>query len=250
MGNKLNWTADRKRVRVSTTHKTGGQIGANGYGTYQVRYATPKQQLFITSLLEVKDHSFNDIDVTTLNVQGAGDLITKLLKLPNKQGVITPASDRQISYVKSLIENKEGGFTLLNDYLQRRNVQEVEQLDKSDVSELIGVLKSTADKQVPITITEVGAYLFDETIYSIRKGSYSKDWQVWSFDKGQKKYARNSKEIEKKVLTSIDDSNRLTLEQAVKYSAQTGICCHCGRTLTVLRSVAGGIGPVCAKKYH
>jgi hypothetical protein len=236
---------------TTTKHRTGGTRGANGYGEYQVRHASPKQQLFIKTLLETKEHSFGNIDTSSLNVQGAGDVITKLLALPNKAGVTIPATEKQISYATSLIQKKEGGLDTLNHYLYNRKVNSIEQLDRKDVSEIISQLRNTPNKTIPITITEVGAYLLDGTIYSIRLGNQSKKWQVWSYDNQAGKYLREPMQAkEDLILQNVQPSNRLTLENAIKYSVQTGICCHCGRTLTVLKSVAGGIGPICAKRYN
>ena len=234
-----------------STHRTGGAKGANGYGEYQVRYASDKQQLFIKTLLETKEHSFSDVDVATLNVQGAGELITKLLALPNKAGVIVKASEKQLSYALSLIQKKEGGLPTLNHYLYNRKVNALDELDRKDVSAIIGHLQQAPLMPVAIAITEVGAYLVEGVIYSIRKGSQSKMWHVWTYNDSFKKYLReNDKVKEDSILQKVQPSNRLTLETAVKYSVQTGICCHCGRTLTVLKSVAGGIGPICAKRYN
>ena len=115
-----------------STHRTGGAKGANGYGEYQVRYASERQQQFIKTLLETKAHSFVDVDVTTLNVQGAGELITKLLALPNKAGVINPASEKQLSFADSLTKKKEGGIETLNHYLHNRKVSSLEALDRKD----------------------------------------------------------------------------------------------------------------------
>ena len=235
---------------TTTKHRTGGARGANGYGEYQVRHASPKQQLFIKTLLETKEHSFGNIDTSSLNVQGAGDVITKLLALPNKAGVTILATEKQISYATSLIQKKEGGLDTLNHYLYNRKVNAIEQLNRKDVSEIIAQLQHTPNKAIPISITEVGAYLFDGVIYSIRLGNQSKKWQVWSYSDTYKKYLReDDKAKEDSILQKVQPSNRLTLESAIKYSVQVGICCHCGRTLTVLKSVAGGIGPICAKRY-
>lgn len=234
-----------------SNHRIGGARGANGYGEYQVRYASEKQQLFIKTLLETKEHSFGEVDVATLNVQGAGELITKLLALPNKAGVVVKPSDKQVSFAMSLIQKKEGGMDTLNHYLHIRKAQSLEQLGRADVSEIINALKNAPLIQVPIAITEVGAYLLDGTIYSIRLGNQSKKWQVWSFNPIAKKYLREpDKAKEDLVLQKVQPTDRLTLELAIKYSVQTGICCHCGRTLTVVKSVAGGIGPICAKRYN
>jgi hypothetical protein len=238
-------------MTTTTKHRTGGSRGANGYGEYEVRHASPKQQLFIKTLLETKEHSFGNIDTSSLNVQGAGEVITKLLALPNKAGVVIHATEKQISYATSLIQKKEGGLDTLNHYLYNRSVNAIEQLDRKDVSEIIAQLQHTPNKTIPIAITEVGAYLLDGTIYSIRLGNQSKKWQVWSYDKQEGKYLREPIQAkEDSILQSVQPTNRLTLENAIKYSVQTGICCHCGRTLTVLKSVAGGIGPICAKRYN
>lgn len=237
-------------MTTTTKHRKGGSKGANGYGEYQVRYASDKQKVFINSLLNTKENSFGEIDFDTLNVQGATELIEVLLKLPNKQGVIAPASEKQISFANALIQKKEGGYECLLDYLNKRKVNAIEQLDRADVSAIIAELKLQVDKQAQVTITEVGAYLLGETIYSIREGNHSKRLQVWGYNEGFEKYLRVDSRTEKDVLSQLQPENRLTLEQAIKYSAHTGICVHCGRTLTLLKSVAGGMGAICAKKYH
>ena len=234
-----------------STHRTGGARGANGYGEYKVRYASPKQQLFIATLLDTKEHSFVDVDVATLNVQGAKELITKLLALPNKAGVVVPPSAKQISFATSLIQKKEGGLATLNHYLYNAKVKTLEELSRTNVSSIINALTQAQDKPEPIKITEkdVGAYLLNEVVYSIREGKQSGRLQVWSYSDVAKKYVRDFAN-EKEVLSKVELTDKLTLDKAIKYSAQTGICCHCGRTLTVLRSVAGGIGPICAKRYN
>lgn len=227
-------------------HRKGGGIGANQYGVYQVRHASSKQVMFIKTLLEQKAHDIKEVDYETLNVQGARDLITKLLSLPLKQGYVMPPTERQVSFAKKLIQDKEGGLELLNATLNKYGKNTLDDLSREAVSEIINSLIKKVD--TPIKITEVGAYLYDETIYSIRKGVQSGKWQVWVYNEVVKTYIRNDKLLP--LLKVITPDNRLTLEQAIQYSAQTGVCCHCGRTLTLLKSVASGMGAVCAKKYH
>lgn len=231
-----------------SAHRTGGSRGANGYGEYQVRYASPKQQLFLKTLLETKAHSFGDVDVATLNVQGAGELITKLMALPNKAGVVVAPSEKQVSFANALIKKKEGGVETLNHYLHNRKVSSLEELDRKDVSEIINTLKVAKEVTPPIKITEVGAYLLDGIVYSIRQNSETKRWSVWTYSDVAKKFVRNNDKFD--VLYQVETTDRLTLELAIKHSAQVGICVHCGRTLTLLKSVAGGMGAICAKKYH
>ena len=235
----------------TTTHRKGGSTGANGYGEYQVRYASERQKQFIQNLLATKEvpseSDFTGQSLDTLNVQGAKDVITYLLQLPNKAGIVIPPTEKQLQFAQALVTSKEGGQGLLANVLQSRGVHELTQLSRGDVSAIINSLKLVKD--APMKITEVGAYLLDGTIYSIRQASESKKWSVWTYSDEAKKYVRND-EVKKEVLKKVEPKDRLTLELAIKYSAQVGICVHCGRTLTLLKSVAGGMGAICAKKYH
>lgn len=232
----------------TTTHRKGGSKGANGYGEYKVRNASPKQVAFIEKLLATKNHNYNNLNLTELNVQGAGEIINALLSCDNKAGVVIPPTERQVQFAQSLVTSKEGGQGLLANVLQSKGVHELSQLSRADVSAIINSLKNVKD--APMKITEVGAYLLDGTIYSIRQASESKKWSVWTYEGGNvNKYVRNDV-VKNEVLKKVEPKDRLTLELAIKYSAQVGICVHCGRTLTLLKSVAGGMGAICAKKYH
>jgi hypothetical protein len=231
----------------TTTHRTGGSRGANGYGEYKVRYASERQKKFIQNLLATKNHSYTDLNLDELNVQGAGEIINTLLSCDNKAGIVIPPTEKQLQFAQSLVTSKEGGQGLLANVLQSRGVHTIEQLSRSDVSAIINSLKLVKD--APMKIADVGAYLLDGTIYSIRQSNESKKWSVWTYSDEAKKYVRND-EVKKEVLKKVEPKDRLTLELAIKYSAQVGICVHCGRTLTLLKSVAGGMGAICAKKYH
>jgi len=231
----------------TTTHRTGGSKGANGYGEYQVRYASDRQKKFIQNLLTTKNHSYTNLNLDELNVQGAGEIINTLLSCDNKAGIVVKPTDKQLQFAQSLVTSKEGGQSHLAKVVQSRGVHTIEQLSRADVSSIINLLISVKD--APMKIADVGAYLLDGTIYSIRQASESKKWSVWTYSDEVKKYVRND-EVKKEVLKKVEPKDRLTLELAIKYSAQVGICVHCGRTLTLLKSVAGGMGAICAKKYH
>jgi hypothetical protein len=232
----------------TTTHRKGGSRGANGYGEYKVRNASPKQIAFIEKLLATKNHNYNNLNLAELNVQGAGEVINSLLSCDNKAGVVIPPTERQVQFAQSLVTSKEGGQGLLANVLQAKGVHELSQLGRADVSAIINSLKNVKD--APMKITEVGAYLLDGIIYSIRQSNESKKWSVWTYEGGNvNKYVRNDV-VKNEVLKKVEPKDRLTLELAIKYSAQVGICVHCGRTLTLLKSVAGGMGAICAKKYH
>lgn len=232
---------------TTTTHRKGGSTGANGYGEYKVRHASPKQIAFIENLLNTKDHNYNNLNLAELNVQGAGEIINALLSCDNKAGVVIPPTERQVSFAQTLVKTKENGQELLANVLQSKGVHSLEQLSRADVSAIINSLKSA--KEVPMQINEVGAYLFDGVVYSVRQSNESRKWSVWTYDSNSQKFSRNDSAT-KDVLKKLQPTDRLTLELAIKYSAQVGLCVHCGRTLTVLKSVAGGIGPICAKRYQ
>ena len=51
------------------------------------------------------------------------------------------------------------------------------------------------------------------------------------------------------LIRKLDESMRMTLEQAKQYGAIYGVCCNCGRTLTNEDSIEAGIGPICAGKF-
>jgi len=98
---------------------------------------------------------------------------------------------------------------------------------------------------------DIGAYLHDGKIYSVRMDRKSNQIQAWEYNKERKEYRRPFFSAdERRILYSLRASARFTLSLAEKYSIETGICCHCGRYLSAKKSVANGMGPVCRKHYH
>ena len=55
-------------------------------------------------------------------------------------------------------------------------------------------------------------------------------------------------EYDKGSIFKIQATDRMTLEDVAKLGQTTGHCWVCARKLTVQKSIAAGIGPVCAKK--
>lgn len=51
------------------------------------------------------------------------------------------------------------------------------------------------------------------------------------------------------AIRELNSSHRMTLEQAKEYGALYGVCCRCATPLTDEKSIAAGIGPVCAGKF-
>lgn len=221
------------------THKRAGSKAGNQYGTYKVRTITNAQVNFLKKLLEQKKHNVDvsAINFEEINVQWGTELIDQLLKAEDK--VERLASERQVAFVKSLAQNKVGGEILLGLLEQR-------ELTAKEASTWIEQLKNSSNAR-SITITDTGAYRYNGVVYSVRKGRQSGNWQVFSLNTDTNKWEYDK--VAYKYLYYITASDRLTLNEAIEASGQTGSCVHCGITLTAVKSVAGGMGSTCAKKY-
>lgn len=53
---------------------------------------------------------------------------------------------------------------------------------------------------------------------------------------------------ERGSIFNLDAADRMTVDEVAQLGRQTGFCWICHRKLTVQKSIAAGIGPVCAKK--
>lgn len=50
------------------------------------------------------------------------------------------------------------------------------------------------------------------------------------------------------AVRTLSSAQRMTLEQARAFGIRYGVCCVCGITLKDAKSVAAGIGPICARR--
>jgi hypothetical protein len=229
----------------TSTHRKAGARGGNQYGEYKVRYASPRQVQFIKTLFETKQHSLSEPNWEELNVQGATELISALLKLPNKEERPRYISSKQENFLLHLVAIKEGGEQLLQASLLQEGVKDSGNLSFAIAQTLIDTLIKADVKS--LKFNEAGAYRINDTIFSIRKGRQSGKWQVWSFDSLSGKWFLDSKNYG--LLFEIKAENRLSLKEAIQHSALTGYCVNCGRTLTLASSVLKGMGKVCESKY-
>lgn len=229
----------------TSAHRRAGTRGGNQYGEYKVRFASPRQVQFIKTLLEMKQHSLSEPNWDELNVQGAGELITALLKLPNREDRKRYISEKQENFLLHLVAIKEGGEQLLKASLLQEGVTDTSSLSFGIAQTLIDTLIKANVKTVKFN--EAGAYRINDTIFSIRKGRQSGKWQVWAFDSLLGKWVLDSKNYG--LLFEIKAENRLSLKEAIQHSALTGYCVNCGRTLTLASSVLKGMGRVCESKY-
>ena len=227
--------------------KPAGSKAGNQYGTFKVQYCSPAQARFIARLLEERDHPFDIKDANQVNKKHASRIIEQLLACPKKAGVFTPPTDKQISYIDLLQQNRNSGEIIVNTYLAHNKVASIHQLQREQVTLLIEALKAQpiAEVQNADPVTEVGAYLHDGTIYSVRKGRESNLLRAYIFNADEHRW-----DYVPRMVEEILASERLSLSEAIKHSSQTGSCVHCGRTLTLQSSVVRGIGPICASKYR
>lgn len=231
---------------TTTTHRKAGTRGGNQYGQYKVRYASPRQVQFLKNLLELKQHSFAEPNWEELNVQGATELIAQLVQLPNKENIKRYISEKQLNFLLHLVNIKEEGEQLLATSLAKENITDYANLSFGEAQSLIDTLIKAGNKT--IKLSNVGAYRINNVVFSIRKGRESGKWQVWSINPDTKKWYLDSKNYG--ILFQLRDEHRLSLQEAIQVSANTGSCCHCGRTLTLVASVAKGMGRVCEGKYE
>ena len=157
--------------------------------------------------------------------------------------ITNPATDRQISFIRSLVDKK---------YTTEERSRYIEFLDnavisKARASEIITLLKTLPNVFTEETTEELdlGMYQVGGVIYKVQRavhGSgflYAKRW-----DEESQSFQKETGAIRK-----IRASDRMTLEEAARFGQITGTCGHCGRTLTDEGSIAAGIGPICATKY-
>lgn len=103
-------------------------------------------------------------------------------------------------------------------------------------------VRSTETVQPKVELTE-GMYAKDGRFYRVlrsREGRLYAKELIETDGRPEFVYARGA-------IFELTPEDRMTLEQAAEYGQIHGWCCVCGKHLTNPKSVAAGIGPVCAK---
>lgn len=218
-----------------TAGKTAGAPASNQHGEFKVHYCSPAQAKFIQQLLDQRMHGFKIDDASKINKRHASRIIEQLLSCPKIESKILPASEKQVAYIESLIASRANARLLLS--------LPTSQLNRDQAYALITNLTQLPMKPVEL---EVGAYLHDGIVYSVRQvNKESKRLRAYEFNHEYRKWVVNFR-----IINEIKPEERLTLKQASEFGAQTGCCCHCGRTLTVRKSIVAGMGKICASRYN
>jgi hypothetical protein len=140
-----------------------------------------------------------------------------------------PASIKQVSFLKTLLE-------------ERLHEVEVDfaSLESGEASYFISKLLRSPMRNAGVS--ELGMYRTPNgDIYRVHQSRETGNLYAKKLDIISHKF-----EYEQGAMRKLKASDKMTLEQAKAWGMETGICCVCGAFLTDERSVAEGIGPVCA----
>jgi len=194
------------------------------------------------------------------------------------------ATDRQLSYIKDLLDQRNAPFTL-------RQKAEAELLSKADASQVIDALLACSRKvgsgraenaqvvantaptrEVPLGIYTVTDGQNGWVTLKVSKCSFAKgqiqvsvlngsdndvNYKGFGFITAQGLKVWRSANPSEKVIAAtqllftgdLDEARKEFLNVAEAVALASGTCAACGRTLTVPASLHRGLGPDCAKKY-
>ncbi len=146
--------------------------------------------------------------------------------------VLVPATAKQVSFIQALAV--ERGVA----------VADCAAMSKSDASQFIEQLLAMPKAGARRAAVEQGMYqTADGAIYRVQASRqtghlYAKRLNLaGGFD------------YEQGAIRKLSADDKMTLEVAKAFGMETGLCCVCGAFLTDPKSVAQGIGPVCASKF-
>jgi len=228
---------------TTTKGKPAGSRAGNKYGNdFKVQYCSPAQSRFIQQLLDSRIHLFEIADATQINKKHASRIIEQLLTCPKK--VEDYISDKQLSYIDLLLLSRNNAKNVIESAILANRVDSIHKLTRDQAKTLITRLV-TLEKVAPPSDVTVGAYKVGDIYYSVRKRRESERLYVVQYDPINKAWINNFK-----VLTTLTQANRLSLSDASAFGIATGTCVHCGRTLTLQKSVVAGMGKWCASHYN
>lgn len=156
----------------------------------------------------------------------------------------TPADfDRAYDYIR-LNHARNSFYASLFQQFERNGVLSEKQI----LAVLRGIERDNADARADLNpVTEAGLYRDGDTVYRVKWNKEGTNlYAVRFIPEATTKSERFV--YEGGAVKRLNADNRLTVEEAEKLGALFGVCCVCGAELTNAKSVARGIGSVCAKK--
>lgn len=162
---------------------------------------------------------------------------------------MTPASDRQVSYIRDLfagreIPNREDCWAWLETKISGG------ELTSRQASDLIDRLKRYPRRSAPEREPQQakdGMYELDGCIYKVQCAVHGsgKPYAKRLVDTGD---GYEGFEYAPGVARRLRPEHRMTVERAKQLSALYGTCIRCGSTLTNETSIEQSMGPVCVTK--
>jgi hypothetical protein len=165
--------------------------------------------------------------------------------MTDTQTAARPASRAQFDLIKGLLARKALDEALDGDVEFARRKATYGALTSREASDLIDRLIAAPARGVPegMHVTPEG------TVYKVQRAVHGsgrlyakalvpdgvgRDWKFMYVAGG---------------LALLSADTYMTLDQAREFGALYGTCAACGRTLTDEKSIAAGVGPVCAEKF-
>lgn len=158
------------------------------------------------------------------------------------------ASDKQVAFITKLATERNQPIpTDLAAYTMA--------LASKTIEKLLAMPKPEKAPS-PDAVTEVGIYRNDAgDVFKVRKSKSTGNLYAEKLAPiGGQRLAENGATVHwtfqyaPGAIKSLTKGMRLTLDEAKKFGILYGVCIVCGKTLVDARSVANGIGPVCAKR--
>ena len=102
-----------------------------------------------------------------------------------------------------------------------------------------------------VKFNKAGTYKLAERLWITQKDFFNKEKGTWDTKPSGKFH------FAKSMMAVLTSDNKMSDADAkafhdmtkAKYGVDYGFCCVCGKLLTVKKSIANGIGPVCAKNF-
>ncbi|CAB4169393.1 hypothetical protein UFOVP1305_61 [uncultured Caudovirales phage] len=184
----------------------------------------------------------------------------------SSRGASNLATEKQIDFLMKLITEMVERFKIIDPEVNVTvdeivKTLKIETLTKSQASAKIETLVTQAKKdkasgigvkpavKVKTVEAPVGIHMLDGVIFKVQVAvhgsglAYAKRLTIVD-GTGEWVYEGRSA-----AFKSLSESTLLTLEQAAEYGHLYGVCGCCGRVLTDEKSIAAGIGPICASKF-
>lgn len=155
---------------------------------------------------------------------------------------MTPATARQISFLNSLVSERE--FSEVIEFATLTSKQASEFINRLLASPKRVATPSTTPRP-SVSELRVGMYRTEDgAIYRIHESRETGRLYAKHLDLIAMKF-----EYASGAIYRLTPADRMTLDEAKAFGVETGVCCVCGAFLTDERSVANGIGPVCERKF-